>query len=126
MGLKIAQFKKGGHTFVDAYAKVGNIKYDNDSKIAQFNIKIYPSKDDKNIIYEISNNWVRIVPDTDYIAQCYNKILISIAQIKSKIATQQALIDSITNDDNLKLKEEEILNGLKSMEILQLDGATEW
>ena len=49
MGLKISEFKKGGQTFTDAYAKVSNVRYDNDSKIASFGIKIFVSKEDKKL-----------------------------------------------------------------------------
>lgn len=126
MGLKISTFKKGGQTFTDAYAKVSNVRYDNDSKIASFGIKVFVSKEDKNLITEFQNQWVRVVTGTDMVAQCYSRINTIITQTNANITAQQTVIDAIVNNDNLKLQKENQLNQMKETEILQLDGATEW
>lgn len=126
MGLKITTFKKGGQTFIDAYAKVSGVRYDNDSKIASFGIKIFVSKEDKNLITEIQNQWVRVVGGTDMVAQCYSKVATIISQTNTQIATLQTQIDAVVNNDNLKLRLENQLNQMKGSEVLQLDGAVEW
>lgn len=126
MGLKIQQFKKGGSTFTDAYAKVSGVRYDNDSKIASFGINVFPTKGDTNLITEIGHQWVKVVPGTDMVAQCYGKIASIITQTNAQIAAQQTAIDAIVDNDNLKLMKEHQLNQLKNMEVLQLEGAVEW
>ena len=126
MGLKISSFKKGGQTFTDAYAKVSSVRYDNDSKIASFGIKVFVSKEDKNLITEIQNQWVKAEAGTDMIAQCYSRINTIIAQTNANITAQQAVIDAIVANDNLKLSKESMLNQLKAMEVLQLADSVEW
>ena len=126
MGLKILTFKKGGSTFTDAYAKVSGVKYDNESKIASFGIKVFVSKTDKNLISEIQNQWVKIEAGTDMVAQCYVKVNTIISQTNAQISAQQTAIDAITDNDNLKLSKESMLNRLKESEILQLEEAIEW
>ena len=126
MGLKISEFKKGGSTFTDAYAKVSGVRYDNDSKIATFGLKIFVSKTDKNLITEIQNQWVQIEAGTDMVAQCYGKLSTHIAQINAQIAAKQIAIDAIVGNDNLKLREQNMLNSLKDLEVRQLDGSVEW
>jgi hypothetical protein len=126
MGLKIAIFKKGGQTFTDSYAKISGVKYDNDSKIASFGVKIYVSKEDKNLITEIGNQWAKINAGTDMVAQCYAKIDTLIAQQKSKITNLETETALIVGNDNLKLRNEHLLNQLKANELLHLDGSTEW
>ncbi len=126
MGLKINQFKKSGSTFTDTYAKISNVRYDNDSKIACFGIKVFVSKEDKNLITEIQNQWCKVEAGTDLVAQCYTKINTNISQTKVQIVVKQVAIDAIMDNDNLKLMKENQLNQLKSMEVLQLDGALEW
>jgi hypothetical protein len=126
MGLKISTFKKGGQTFTDAYAKVSNVRYDNDSKIASFGIKVFVSKDDRNLITEMLNQWVMVVAGTDMVAQCYIKVNTIISQINAQIANLETQITSTVDNDNLKLSMGYQLNQLKSNEILQLDGATEY
>jgi hypothetical protein len=126
MGLKINSFKKGGSTFTDAYAKVGGVRYDNDSKIASFGIKIFVSKEDKNVISEIPYQWVRVTAGTDMVAQCYAKINTVIAQTNTQIANLQTQIDAVVDNDNLELSLEYQLNQMKGSEVLQLDGGLEW
>jgi hypothetical protein len=125
MGLKIKQFKKGGQTFTDAYAKVGGVRYDNETKIASFGIKIFMSKEDKNLISEIPNLWVRVTPGTDMLAQCYARISTIITQTNAQITNQQAVIDAIVDNDNLKLMKESQLARMKENEVLQLEGSEE-
>ncbi len=126
MGLKISTFKKGGQTFIDAYGKIGRIKYDNNSKIAQFSIQIFPTKADSNLITEFKTQWIIFEVGTDMIAQCYTRINNIISQTKVNILEQQNIIDTIVNNDNLKVQKINQLMYLKQTEILQLDGATEW
>jgi hypothetical protein len=126
MGLKIAEFKKGGSTFTDAYAKVGNVRYDNDSKIANFGVKVLVSKEDKNEIAEMRDQWVKVAAGVDMVGQCYAKITTIIAQANAMIVARQATIDAIVDNDNLKLREENMLNQLKANELLQLTGGVEW
>ena len=123
MGLKINSFKKNGGVFVDAYAKVSGVNYNNETKIASFGISIYTSKTDKNLICEIKNQWAKINAGTDMVAQCYDKINSNINQLKNQIAANQIEIDSIVDNDNLKLRKEHMNVQLKADDLLQLDGA---
>lgn len=126
MGLKILNFKKGGQTFTDAYAKVSGVRYDNDSKIASFGIKVYTSKEDKNLITEIPHLWAKIEAGTDMVAQCYLKINANISQTKNHITAKQAAIDATLDDDNAKLRLEFQLNQMLKNELLQFDEAVEF
>lgn len=123
MGLKISKFEKNGNTFTDAYAKVSGINFNNDTKIASFGISVYPSKVDKNLICEIKNQWVRVSSGVDMVAQCYTKINTNIDQLKNQIVTNQNEIDAIVDNDNLKLRKEQMNEQLKADDILQLEGA---
>jgi hypothetical protein len=126
MGLKISTYKKGGQTFTDAYAKVSNVRYDNDSKIASFGIKIYVSKEDKNLVTEIGNQWTKIVAGTDMVTQCYTKINTIISQQRTQIAKLENENALIIDNDNLKFRNENMIGQMKGNELLQLDGSVEW
>lgn len=126
MGLKISTFAKGGQTFTDVYAKVDDVAFDNDSKIASFGVKIYVSKTDKNLIASINGQLVRIEAGSDMIAQCYGKINSIITEKTAQIAEQQTAVDAITEDSVYKLILEKTLNQLKANDLLQLNGAVEW
>ena len=123
MGLKISQFKKNGGVFVGAYAKVSGINYNNDTKIASFGLSIYSSKEDRNLICEIKSMWVKVIPNEDLVAQCYSKIQTNIEQTKNQILRKQIEIDSVVDNDNLKLRLESMLSNIKQDDILQFDGA---
>jgi hypothetical protein len=123
MGLKIIQFKKNGGVFVDAYAKVSSINYNNDTKIASFGISIYPSKVDRNMIYESPRLWVKVDPGFDIVEQCYNRIGSIISQTLSQIELMQSEIDSIVGNDNLKLSKVNMLSKVKEEDLLQLIGS---
>lgn len=125
MGLKISTFKKGGQTFTDAYAKVSNVRYDNDSKIASFDIKVFVSKTDKNLISEIANQWAHITTGTDIIAQCYTKINTHISQLKTQILALVTANALILDNDNLKFQNENTISQLNESDLLQFDGAVE-
>jgi hypothetical protein len=60
------------------------------------------------------------------VAQCYIKVNTIISQINAQIANLETQITSTVDNDNLKLSMGYQLNQLKSNEILQLDGATEY
>jgi hypothetical protein len=60
------------------------------------------------------------------VGQCYAKITTIIAQANAMIVARQATIDAIVDNDNLKLREENMLNQLKANELLQLTGGVEW
>ena len=126
MGLKISTFKKRGQIFTNAYAKVGNVQYDNNSKTATYCIKIFVSKEDKNLIAEIQNQRVKIIAGTDMIAQCYTKIDTHISQLKAQIAKLETETAAIVDNDNLKFRNENQIALLKESEILQLENSVEW
>jgi hypothetical protein len=126
MGLKISTFKKGGQTFTDAYAKVSSVRYDNDSKVASYGIKIFVSKADKNLITEIQNQWCKIVAGTDMVTQCYTKINTIIDQQKAQIAKLIADNLLIVDNDNLKLRNESTIIHLQDNELLQLTDSVEF
>ena len=126
MGLKISEFKKGGVTFTDAYAKVSSINYNNDTKIVSFGLSIYSNKEDKNKVSDITNYWVKAEAGQDMVAQCYDKINTIISQSNARIASLEAEIATIVDNDNAKYQKEVQLAQMKSAEILQLDDAVEW
>lgn len=124
MGLKISTYKTNGNEFTDAYAKVDNVRYDNNSKIASFDVAIYPTKESDNLIEKEYNNWVKIEPGTDMIAQCYSKLSQSILQLKDRISELETEITS-TDIQSDKIRKEFELRGLKMNKSLQLVGE-EW
>ena len=126
MGLTISIFKKGGQTFTDAYAKVSSVRYDNDSKVASFGIKIFVSKEDKNLITEIPNNWTKVVAGTDIVTQCYTKINTIIDQQKAQIDKLIADNLLIVDNDNLKLRNESTIIHMQNNELLQLEDSVEF
>jgi oligoendopeptidase F len=126
MGLKISEFKKGGVTFTDAYAKVSNVNYNNDTKIASFGLSVFSNKEDKNKVSDFPNYWVKVSTGEDMVAQCYGKIDTMITQSKARIVTLEADIAAIEGNDSAKYQKEAQLAQLQSADILQLDGAIEW
>jgi hypothetical protein len=126
MGLKISTFKKGGQTFTDAYAKIGNVKYDNDTKVASFGIKIFVGKNDRNLITEIHNQCVRLIVGEDMLKQCYLRINTLISQMKSQIERIESENSLIVDDDNLKLRNEGTIAQIKNAELLQLENSIDW
>jgi|GEM_PF-3960091 len=126
MGLKIAQFKKNGIVFPDAYAKILNVSYNNSSKIATFSIGVYPAKDDSNIIHKFTNYYAKIEPVDNVTVKCYNRISTIVANVNAQIAEREARKLEIANDENKVLAVDAQIAQLKASEILQLDGAVEW
>ncbi len=124
MGLKISTYKTNGNEFVDVYAKVDNVHYDNNSKIASFDIAVYPTKGSDNLIEKASNNWVKIEAGTDMIAQCYTKLNQSIVQLQNQITRIESEIATTENLSEKTRKEFE-LRRLKMNKSLQLVGV-EW
>ena len=119
MGLKISTYKTNGNEFLDAYAKVDNIRYDNNSKIASFEMAVYPTKGSDNLIEKATNNWVKIEADTDMVAQCYTKLNQSIVQLQSQITRIESEIASTENISE-KTRKEFDLRRLKMNKSLQL------
>ena len=124
MGLKISTYKTNGNEFVDAYAKIDNVRYDNNSKIASFEVAVYPTKGSDNLIEKASNNWVKIETGTDMVTQCYTKLNQSIVQLQSQITRIESEIATTENLSEKTRKEFE-LRRLKMNKSLQLVGA-EW
>lgn len=121
MGLKISTYKTKGNTFTDAYAKVLNVRYDNNAKIATFDIAIYPTKGDDNLIETIGNNWIKVESGSDMVQQCYDKlkeVITSYGLMISKIETE--LQGELTHFE--KTRKEFDLKKLKDLKVLQLSG----
>ena len=124
MGLKISTYKTNGNEFTDAYAKVDNVHYDNNSKIASFEVAVYPAKESDNLIEKATNNWVKIEAGIDIVAQCYTKLNQSIVQLQSQITRIESEITSTENISE-KTRKEFDLRRLKMNKSLQLVGV-EW
>jgi len=124
MGLKISTYKVNGNEFTDAYAKVDNVRYDNNSKIATFDVAVYPTKDSNNLIEKISNNWVKVEAGSDMLAQCYTKLNQSITQFQTRITQLETEIPTIEIISE-KVRKENDLRKLKMNKSLQLVGV-EW
>lgn len=124
MGLKISTYKTNGNEFVDAYAKIDNVRYDNNSKIASFDVAIYPTKGSDNLIEKVASNWVKIEAGTDMVTQCYTKLNQSITQLQAQITHIESEIATTENISEKTRKEFE-LRRLKINKSLQLVGE-EW
>lgn len=124
MGLKISNYKANGSEFIDAYAKVDNVRYDNNSKIASFDVAVYPTKGSDNLIEKAISNWVKIESGSDMITQCYLKLNQSIIQLQSQITRIESEITTTENLSDKNRKEFE-LRRLKVNKSLQLVGE-EW
>lgn len=124
MGLKISNYKTNGNEYVDAYAKVDNVRYDNNSKIASFDVAVYPTKGSDNLIEKAANNWVKIETGVDMVAQCYTKLNQSITQLQAQITRLETEITTTENISEKSRKEFE-LRRLKMNKSIQLVGV-EW
>lgn len=124
MGLKISTYKVNGNTFNDAYAKVDSIRYDNNTKVASFDVAVYPTKGDNNLIEKAVSNWAKINAGEDMTAQCYVKLAAHVLQLQSQVAAIETAIAGL-EDGAEKTRKEFELRRLKSMKALQLAG-TEW
>ena len=124
MGLKISTYKTNGNEFVDAYAKIDNVRYDNNSKIASFDVAVYPTKGSDNLIEKVANNWVKIEAGTDMVTQCYTKLNQSVTQLQAQITRIESEIATTENISEKTRKEFE-LRRLKINKSLQLVGE-EW
>ena len=124
MGLKISTYKTNGNEFVDAYAKIDNVRYDNNSKIASFDVAIYPTKGSDNLIEKVVSNWVKIEAGTDMVIQCYTKLNQSVTQLQAQITRIESEI-STTENISEKIRKEFELRRLKINKSLQLVGE-EW
>ena len=124
MGLKISTYKTNGNEYTDAYVKIDNVRYDNNSKIASFDVAVYPTKGSDNLIEKASNNWVKIEAGVDMLAQCYTKLAQSINQLQAQITRIESEITAAENLSEKGRKEFE-LRRLKMNKSLQLIGE-EW
>ena len=124
MGLKISTYKTNGNEFVDAFAKIDNVRYDNNSKIASFDVAIYPTKGSENLIEKAASNWAKIDSGVDMVAQCYTKLNQSITQLQTRITALEAEI-ATTEITSEKYRKEFELRRLKANKSLQLVGI-EW
>lgn len=124
MGLKISTYKVNGSEFVDAYAKVDNIRYDNNSKIASFEIAVYPTKGSNNLIEKPINTWAKLESGVDSTVQCYAKLAQIVSNTKSRIEQLESEI-AIEEDGPEKFRKEMELSKLKTNNLLQLEGE-EW
>ena len=124
MGLKISTYKTNGNEFTDAYAKVDNIRYDNNSKIASFEIAVYPTKGSNNLIEKPINTWAKLESGVDSTTQCYTKLAQIISNAKSRIVQLESEI-AIEEDGPEKFRKEMELSKLKTNNLLQLEGE-EW
>ena len=124
MGLKISSYKVNGSEFVDAYAKVDNIRYNNNSKIASFEMAVYPTKGSNNLIEKPINTWAKLESGVDSTAQCYTKLAQIVSNAKSRIEQLESEI-AIEEDGPEKFRKEMELSKLKTNNLLQLEGE-EW
>ena len=122
MGLIISNFKSKGHSFTNAYAKVNNAVVDNNLKIVTFNINVYSSKDDKNLITSITRQWCKPAVGEGVIEACYNSLATKVAIIKNDIDRKQSEVDNATSD-NIKYRNQFLLEKLKENELLQFEDA---
>jgi hypothetical protein len=119
MGLKINTFKKFGMTFTDAYAKVMNVVYNNNSKIATFNIAVYPNQSSLNVICITDKQLSTVVePGVDIVAQCYQRVNVLIAETRAKITLLESQADLLPEQQNQ-------IEELKYCELMNFEGATE-
>jgi hypothetical protein len=123
MGLIIGIFKKNGNVFTNAYARIGEIAFNNKTKIATFNIKVFSNKTDANLITTVSGLFKKIISGNDMAAQCYTQVNNEIARLKAQIATYQSEADLIVEGDTMRLIIESKIDSLTKRDILQLDGA---
>lgn len=103
MGLIISSFSNNGVSYENAYAKVGSITYDNDSKIASFNVAVYAAKGDDSPIKTIRGLCVEITADSDMTTQCYAHLTTYVASIAASVTAQTEAIEAET-DINTKYK----------------------
>ena len=125
MGLNIAQYKKNGNTFTNAYAKVSGVNYNNDTKIAVFSVSVHPAKGETNTIQKFNDYYTKVESTDNVIVKCYSRIQSIISQIKAQIASLEAKKLEIVDDENAVLKIEAQIAQLQKNDILQLEGATE-
>jgi hypothetical protein len=132
MGLKIANYVAKGVTYVDAYAKIGNFNYDNNSKVASnVTVDVYSTKsDDKRAqrmlhVETIPCGYVANVTG-DITAACYAKVNKQITDTKARIAQAEAVIANPTSTPFEVGRATVELDRMYASPVLQLDGATEW
>ena len=123
MALIIPNLKLGNKTTENAYAKVGRVNVDNNTKKATFNIFIYKSKTDETILTTIAGLSFAIIEGLDIINQCIAAAILKVTDVKNTIASMQAEVDADLTHSNRKLIWD--LSVLKANKILLLDGAVE-
>lgn len=123
MGLIISKFVNSGVEFVNAYAKIGDVIFDNSSKIATFSVEFYNNSEKRNLIKKITGLYVVVNPGSDMIAQCYNRLNQFVTNQKSAIEMLTSDIDAEI-DLNKKYRLAQHLRSMEKSELLCLDGAT--
>ena len=121
MGLKISTYKANGSEFTGAYAKVDNVRYDNNSKTATFELAVYPDQFSDNLIEKVNGGWVKAAQDVDIVEQCYSELGLTISRILGEISTLESAIATI-EDEHEKAHKEFDLRRLKSNKMLQFIG----
>jgi prophage DNA circulation protein len=121
MGILISTYKANGNEFVNAYAKIDNLRYDNKIKVASFDVSVYPAKGDNNAIEKAATSWARITEGSDMVAQCYDKLSETISYTNDTIARLESEIATI-EDGQDKIRKEFELARLKGSKLIQLQG----
>lgn len=89
MALIIPTLKLGNKTTENAYAKVGRVTVDNNTKKASFNVVVYKSKEDKTVLLQVPTQSISVVADVDIIHQCYDGIKAKVVEVEAQIAEMQ-------------------------------------
>lgn len=104
MALIIPTLKLGNKTTENAYAKVGRVQVDNDTKKATFNVIVYKSKEDKTILLKVPAQVIDIVVDIDIIHQCYDGLKAKVIEVDNRITEMQAEQDALGINAGAQLK----------------------
>ncbi len=129
MGLKIASYVAKGLTYVNAYAKIGNFNYDNNSKMASnVTIEVYSQRTEdkreqpKYLVETIPCGYVANVTG-DITAACYVKVNKQITDTKARITQAEAVITNPTSTPFEVGRATNEVNRMYTSPLLQLDGA---
>ena len=123
MGLIVNNFQFGGASFKDCYAKVDDITYDNNSKVAYFKIAFYPTQGSDNLITKISDCATKVIGN-DIIGSCYNNINTVISSYKNRATVMLDSVVLLDGSDPERIRAEERAWILQKMSIIQLENAT--
>jgi hypothetical protein len=125
MGLRIAQYKKDGHVWVDAYAKLLSVRYDNATKTAEASLAVFPTKGDDNQITRYPNVLVKVPSGSDPIVCAYGRISEITTTTQTELTTiENKLLTETNNEEIAKLEKRQQI--IKSGIWFKLVGAVEW